>query len=52
MDSEIILWGLGIVVSVLLAFVGGKWVTNHRSQNAKANGTSTVIQSGRDTHLK
>lgn len=49
--GDLALWAIGILISVLLAFVGGRWVIKRRSQNAKASGSSTIIQSGRDTRL-
>ncbi|MEJ1118867.1 hypothetical protein V9K92_10365 [Phyllobacterium sp. CCNWLW109] len=51
-STEVILWGLGIIVSVLLAFLAVKKIRKSRDQKATARDKSTVIQSGRDTHIK
>jgi hypothetical protein len=52
MELDVVLWGLGIVIAILLAFLGIKKVVRQRTQTAKATKNSTVIQSGRDTSLK
>lgn len=51
-NGELLLWVGGVIISVLLAFLAGKWVINRRSQSAKASAGSTIIQSGRDSNLK
>ncbi len=51
-NMDVFLWVAGVVISILLAFVAGKWVINRRSQSANASKGSTIIQSGRDTKLK
>ena len=47
-----VLWGLGILISILLAFLAVKKINKSRKQIAKADSGSTVIQSGRDTRIK
>lgn len=51
-NVDMLLWAVGVLISIALAFVAGKWVINRSSQNAKASKGSTIIQSGRDTKLK
>jgi hypothetical protein len=50
--GNLVLWGIGIVISILLAFFGVTKIYNRKSQNAKADNGSNIIQSGRDTNLK
>lgn len=49
---NVVLWAVGILIAVLLAFLGVKRVTRKKSQTANAKANSTIIQSGRDTRLK
>ncbi|MFK4259109.1 hypothetical protein [Agrobacterium tumefaciens] len=52
MDQNVILWAAGIVISIALAFLGGRFILKKNSQNARSAGQSTIIQSGRDTKIK
>lgn len=51
MDTATVLWAIGIVVSVLLVFLGTK-VVRKRSQSARAGDNSNVVQSGRDSTIQ
>lgn len=48
---ELVLWGIGIVVAIVLAFYGVKKVRSS-TQVQKTGSGSTSIQSGRDTKIK
>jgi hypothetical protein len=48
--SDLILWGIGLVVAVVLALWGAKTITN-RNQSQNAAKGSIAIQSGRDTKI-
>lgn len=50
--GNLILWGIGIVVSVVLAVMGHRALKSYRNQNQKVDGRSVGIQSGRDTNIK
>lgn len=51
-NSDLILWGLGVAISVMLAFLAVKRIRKSRNQSVKADRGATVIQSGRDTSIK
>ncbi|WCL54290.1 hypothetical protein [Gimibacter soli] len=50
--SEIVLWAIGILITILLAFIGVKKVNQKTRQRARTGDASVVIQSGRDTKIK
>lgn len=52
MDKDLFLWLAGIVVAIVLAFLGGKVVkTRMTKQTQKTGDHSVAIQSGRDTKI-
>jgi len=49
--SDLILWGIALVVGIILGIAGLMGHRSRRSQNQKATDGSTAIQSGRDTKI-
>ena len=49
--QELVLWSIGVVIAIVLAFYGVKKVRTSR-QVQKTGSGSTSIQSGRDTTIK
>jgi hypothetical protein len=49
--GSLVLWGIGIVIAVVLAFIGAKKISNRQSQRAKAGSNSQIVQSGRNTTI-
>lgn len=48
---ELVLWAIGIIIAIVLAFYGVKKVRTS-TQIQKTGSNSTSIQSGRDTKIK
>jgi hypothetical protein len=52
MDATgIILWAIGILIAIALAFFGAKRISKNRAQKLNAKGGSTAIQAGRDVNI-
>ncbi|MDR6904267.1 beta-lactamase regulating signal transducer with metallopeptidase domain [Rhizobium miluonense] len=49
---DVVLWAVGILISVLLAFLAVKRIRKSQKQSVRAGKGSTVIQSGRDTNIR
>ena len=53
MDTQdLVLWGIGLIVSVIIGVWGLKTVTSRKIQNQKTGERSISIQSGRDTNVR
>lgn len=49
--QNLVLWGIGLIVTIVLGLWGLRVVKSRKSQNQKITGGSTGIQSGRDTKI-
>lgn len=51
-NSDLILWGIGTAITVILGIFGAKKIIKGTHQTQKTTDGSTSIQSGRDTKIK
>lgn len=49
--TELILWGIGILVSIIAGFWATKKIKNSPSQRQKVDSGSIGIQAGRDANI-
>lgn len=52
MDADTLKWAIGVLVTLIVGFFAVKKVIKSRTQTARADRGSTVIQSGRDTKIE
>ncbi len=52
MDIEnLILWGIGLIVTIVIGLWGRQILKSSKSQNQSVSGSSVGIQSGKDTKI-
>lgn len=49
--QNLVLWGIGLLVTIMLGIWGVRSAQSRRSQTQKAKGGSIAIQSGGDTKI-
>lgn len=49
--GEVTLWGIGVLIAVVLALLGGNKLVRSRSQKQAVNSGSIGIQAGRDAKI-
>jgi hypothetical protein len=49
--ENLFLWGIGLIVTIVVGFLGRQVLKSSRSQNQSVSGSSVGIQSGKDTKI-